>query len=250
MKTFTLVATLATGLLPAAAHAVTGSASAFGEVVFLNATGGFVSVTKQETSFDADNFFGGDADVSTFRIETDAANPDRLVGDLRIDGRAGEIPPDRDFDPRFGSVSSSASVVQTLTISRDDVGTDSIEAFFRASYSVDAVLAGIGLGTTQGMATAVATLTGPSGDIFSDTIELNLSDPNGNGKSDSDIRFSTILGVAPPGGTVDATFTLTTSVSLDLAAVQTDDTPVIPLPAAGWLLLAGLGGLAAMRRRA
>lgn len=27
------------------------------------------------------------------------------------------------------------------------------------------------------------------------------------------------------------------------------DTPVIPLPAAGWLLLAGLGGLAALRRR-
>lgn len=28
-----------------------------------------------------------------------------------------------------------------------------------------------------------------------------------------------------------------------------DDTPPIPLPAAGWMLLAGVGGLAAMRRR-
>jgi hypothetical protein len=30
---------------------------------------------------------------------------------------------------------------------------------------------------------------------------------------------------------------------------STGDTPVIPLPAAGWLLLAGIGGLATMRRR-
>jgi hypothetical protein len=36
---------------------------------------------------------------------------------------------------------------------------------------------------------------------------------------------------------------------LEVAGVFTGTTPVVPLPAAGWLLLAGVGGLAAMARR-
>ena len=37
--------------------------------------------------------------------------------------------------------------------------------------------------------------------------------------------------------------------AIDVGSLPGDDTPVVPLPAAGWLLLAGVGGLAAMKRR-
>ncbi|MEE4119358.1 MAG: VPLPA-CTERM sorting domain-containing protein [Paracoccaceae bacterium] len=38
--------------------------------------------------------------------------------------------------------------------------------------------------------------------------------------------------------------------NIEFETYELSSTPVIPLPAAGWLLLAGLGGLALVRRRA
>lgn len=55
--------------------------------------------------------------------------------------------------------------------------------------------------------------------------------------------------VSEPGFTF-TNFTLTSSVSKGISHISFYDTMApIPLPAAGWLMLAGLGGLVAVRRR-
>jgi hypothetical protein len=65
-------------------------------------------------------------------------------------------------------------------------------------------------------------------------------------------------GIRPPGGTTTATWTgATGGYMIDFWYYEGNETQAqlisnvapVPLPAAGWMLLAGLGGMAALRRR-
>ncbi len=60
----------------------------------------------------------------------------------------------------------------------------------------------------------------------------------------------TLLGFSTDGGTTFANEFVTEEGEVNTASLYFDySVSVVPLPAAGWLLLAGLGGLAAVGRR-
>lgn len=115
----------------------------------------------------------------------------------------------------------------------DGLGENEILLFEFLDYS--ATITSITFGSTHGTAF----------DLFgSDTPNVESAFlPLANGAVDvsAENRSGTTIGIGAFND--DAGFKVRS------ITVEYDDTPAVPLPAAGWMLLAGLGGLAAAKRR-
>ncbi|WP_372922577.1 THxN family PEP-CTERM protein [Roseovarius sp.] len=83
-----------------------------------------------------------------------------------------------------------------------------------------------------------------------DGVTISMLNTTDTFNVDSVAYTLTLNGFIPEGGTEPDTFFFSAENANNSATLQGEFTStVIPLPAAGWMLLAGIGGLAAMRRR-
>lgn len=150
-----------------------------------------------------------------------------------------------DQGPEFRVFDESSSFVNAFFFSTDDGGVDIGETYpveFPGVDEDDSVNLTAGLYTSTGKEVFFDTLSENGEPAYLGSAGFGIFYGNEKTDGSGNVYRDIILAYSDRGAEKDADFN-------DLLVRTEGNVNVVPLPAAGWMLLAGIGGLAAMQRR-
>ena len=200
------------------------AAGAFGALFAMQASAAHLSYVNTPTAEDFPNFCQGSIsdcvyDPDVYGEEGDPT-PAIIKFNFNNDGSVANF----EVSSLFGSIDGSEFTFGTTQVDADGEEGGPTVTGYTFSYTP---------GEGDPFITAFAAKGGPSFTFY-----------DGYGDEENDIRFATfITPFNTNGGNQPKTYGLSNLTFFDTSVAP------IPLPAAGWMLLAGIGGLAAARRR-